>query len=178
MSAPYADWVSKLPREEVKDALNSVRRPVEVAVYGSKNCWNFGAILRIGHNNLISKYYAIDIPWYYPKAAMTARVWERDLIEDTNQEGFLKMVEGRNVVAFEKRKEYPKENHDLRFFTFPENPILLFGAEDFGIPPALMERADSIVTIPCHGLVFDHNVANACGIALYEWDKQYTLKKP
>lgn len=174
MSASYAYFVSSLPKEEVIETLDSCRRPVEIAVYGSKNYFNFGSILRLGHGFMVGGYYAIDIPDYYKKAAMTANKWEKSHIKKVSIEGFLEQTVGRNIVAFEKRDTLPKENTDLRFFDFPENPILLFGAEDFGIPEELLWRANSIVTIPVLGLTHDQNVANVCAIALYAWDCQYS----
>lgn len=174
MAANYDEFVKSLPKQEVIAAIDSLRRPVDVAVYGSKNGWNFGAILRLGHGFLVSKYWAIDIPWYYPKAAMTAKQWEKYHINNVTENEFIEKTQGRNIVAFERREKLPKENKDLMHFNFPENPILLFGAEDFGVPEKLLERADHIVTIPVMGLVYDHNVANAAGIGLYAWHCQYT----
>jgi tRNA G18 (ribose-2'-O)-methylase SpoU len=167
VGAPYAEYVKSEDKQFIKDTLAEIRNPFELAIYGSENCWNFGAILRVGHNFMTTGYYSIDIPWYYKKAAMTARPWERERIVNCNIEEFLEKTKGRNIVAFERRSTL--ETEDIRTFKYPENPILLFGSEKFGVPDALLERADYVVSIPVMGLVYDHNVAVCAGIASYDW---------
>lgn len=169
MSAPYADYVKSEDKQFIKDTLAEIRNPFDIAVYSSANYFNFGAILRIGHNFLASKYWAVEIEKdeYYAKAAMTAKQWEKERISFVKNEEFLSQIEGRNLVAFERRATL--DSHDIRHFEYPDNPILLFGSEKYGVPDALLARANHVVSIPVLGLVYDHNVAVAAGIACYDW---------
>ena len=174
MVAPYSDYINSLPKEEVKKALDEVRNPVEIAIWGCKNTFNFGAIIRTGHSFLVSGFWAIDIPWYYEKAAMTSMRWERDRIKERTTSQFLEETQGRNIVAFEKRCDLNCE--DIRTFEYPENPILLLGSENDGIPDVLLGRAGKIVTIPILGLCNDLNIACAAGIICYDWYNKHTRK--
>lgn len=174
MAAFYADYVRSEDKDFIKETLNEIRNPVEVAVFGLKNYHNLGAIIRTGHSFLISGYWGIDCPDYYPKAAMTARPWEKALVKHVTLEEFLEKTVGRNIVCIEKDDNLPSE--DMRTFSYPENPILVFGCEDFGIPRSILERSNAIVTIPMQGLVHSFNVSVAAGIALYDWWAKFSRK--
>lgn len=173
MSAPFAKTLrEEFTVEEIKAELNRARCPVEVAVFSSKNYFNMGAMLRIGHNFLINRYHAIDCPKFYEKAAMTARPWEKDrMVHYDSSQDFMERNANRNVIAFERR--WGMETEDIRGFKYPENPILLFGSENDGVPDELLLFASNIVSIPVEGLVTDFNIAVAAGIALYDWKMKW-----
>jgi tRNA G18 (ribose-2'-O)-methylase SpoU len=168
MAAFWADYIKSEDKNFVKETLNEIRNPLEIGIFGSKNYFNMGSIIRTGHNFLVSGYHAIECPAYYEKAAMTARPWEKDRIKyHETPEAFIEATKGRNIIAFERRSNL--DSQDIRQFKYPEFPILLFGSEDSGIPDAILARADAIVSIPIEGLVNDFNVAIAAGIAMYDW---------
>lgn len=167
MTASWAQDVRNIPKQEIRDILAPIRRPVEIAVYGSKNSFNFSAIIRTGHNFLASKYWGIEIKTVYEKAMMTARRYDEHLINLVSIDEFLEQNKDRQIVAFEKREGL--NSQDIRDFVYPENCILLFGNEDTGIPDELLARANHIVHIPIDGLVNSFNVACAAGIALYDY---------
>lgn len=169
MAAPFAKSLrEEFSNDEIKEELNKIRKPVDVAVYSSKNYFNMGAILRIGHNFMVNNYHAIACPAFYEKAAMTARPWEKErIIHYDSPEDFIEKIKNRNVVAFERR--WGMSSEDIRCFKYPSNPILLFGNEDEGVPDVLLAFAKNVVSIPVFGLVTDFNVAVAAGIALYDW---------
>lgn len=152
-------------KEEIREALNEVRHPFEVAVYSSENYFNFGAIIRVGHGFLCRKFWQVDFTQFYKKASMGSHKWEN--VEKVTLAEFWEKTAGRPVIAFEKR---PGLNCiDIRSFTYPENPILFFGSEKYGVPDEVLERAHSIVTIPMWGIHNDFNQAVAAGIAMYDW---------
>lgn len=174
MAAPYALALQNTSTKEVCDALNEVRFPYEVAVYGSKNAFNFGAILRTGNAFLCKRYYAIDIDWYYKKAAMTAHRFERQNVVKCSMDEFIEQTAGRNIVAFEKREGI--ETESINDFVYPVNPILLFGNESDGVPNQLLSVASRIVSIPMYGTIWDLNIALAAGIAMHHFVAQHTKK--
>ena len=174
MVASYSLSLRNTSTAEVCAALNEVRFPYEVAIYGCKNNFNFGAILRTGNAFLCKRYYAIDIDWYYKRAAMTAHRFEKQNIVKCSTDEFTSLAEGRNVVAFEKRDGLnPVAIQD---FIYPKNPILLFGNEDTGVPEELLNISKHIVSIPMYGTIWDLNIALACGIAMNDFVSKHTRK--
>ena len=45
--------LSGFTRDEICDALDEVRQPVSIAIYGSKNEFNIGGMIRTAHNFLV-----------------------------------------------------------------------------------------------------------------------------
>lgn len=163
-------------KEEVMDVLNEIANPIELAVWGTSNYFNFGSLIRTSHNFAVRKMWGVDL-WqdpnnkttkpYYKRAAMTSHKWMRQNIHCVTTEEFLEKIEGRNVVAFERREGLQTE--DLRSFVWPDEPVLLFGSEGNGVPDDLLERADHIVSIPVAGFVLDFNLAQSAAVGLYDW---------
>jgi tRNA G18 (ribose-2'-O)-methylase SpoU len=166
-------WLKdEFTKEEIKECLAEIRHPLEIAVYSTCNYFNFGAIVRLSHNFLLRKLYAVDIEGgFYKKAAMGSRKYED--IDRCTLEEFLEKSRDRNVVVFERRPDL-KQAKVLPQFVWPENPIMFFGGEKFGVPSEVLERHDSdVVTIPVYGVLNDFNVAIAAGIATYDWITKY-----
>lgn len=157
--------ISDFTNDEVKEILRPVRHPIDVAVWSMDNYFNFGSIVRVSHNFLVRNIYAVDITDYYRKADMGTRKFET--ITKLSLDEFLKLMDSRNVVAFERRSTLDSE--DLRFFQWPSEPIAFFGNEKTGVPDAVLQKAKSIVSIPMFGVHNDHNVAVAAGIGLYDF---------
>ncbi len=161
----HAPDLSDFSKQEIRDTLNEIRHPFEIAVYHSKNEFNLGAIIRVCHNFLVKKIWAIDIDWYYPKATMGSHKFEN--IEKISLENFLAQTKDRNLVAFERR--YNLDTQDLRRFVWPQDPILIFGSENGGVPDEVLTRANALVSIPQYGVHNDFNVHSAASIAIYDW---------
>jgi len=151
--------------EEIRTDLDGHRFPADVAVYSIDNYFNLGAIIRICHNFQIRNIIAVDIPKYYRKADLGTRKYET--IIKVSMDDFLEKYGTRNIVAFEKRPGLLTQ--DLRKYTYPEEPILLFGSEKTGIHDMLLAKACAVVSIPMYGVHNDHNVGVACGIVLYDY---------
>ena len=101
----------------------------------------------------------------YEKATMGTHKYE-NIVKDSIDD-FMQFSAGRNIVAFERRHDL--QTTDIRNFEYPENPILLFGSEKFGVPDILLERATNIVHIPQFGIHNDMNLSVAVGIVLYDF---------
>lgn len=160
-------------KEEIREALDDVRHPFDVAIYSSENYFNFGAIVRVGHGFLCRKFWQVDFTKFYKKASMGAHKWEN--IEKVTLAEFWEKIGSRPVVVFEKRPEL--DSQDIRFFEYPENPVLFFGSEKYGVPDEVIERAHSIVSIPVFGIHNDFNQAVAAGIAMYDWITKNAQKR-
>lgn len=164
--------LSDFSKEEIKEILDEVRHPFEVAIHSSENHFNFGAIVRTGHSFLCRKFWMVDFTKFYKRAAMGTHKWEH--IDKCTMHEFLKLNAGRNIVAFEKREGV--KSVDIQGFEYPDNPILFFGSEKFGVPDEILERAQ-VVTIPLYGVHNDLNVAMAAGIAMFDYISKELIKK-
>jgi tRNA G18 (ribose-2'-O)-methylase SpoU len=154
---------------DIRSALDDVRLPFSVALIGSDNYFNAGAVVRTLHCFLGQKLYLINTPKLYKRAAMAAYKYEKNNIVhfDTCEE-FETFVgkKKRNLVVFERRPDLTTQN--ICTFQYPENPILVFGNEKTGMPEHLLKQA-VVVSIPMLGLVNDLNLACAVGIGCYDF---------
>ena len=101
------------------------------------------------------------------------------------------LVKIKNYPNFKKFKESKKNKRILAFskkngiylknFKFLKNDILLFGREDNGLPENVIKESDSLISIFMPNLELSNdvkkgvrslNLSVACGIAIYEANKQ------
>lgn len=163
VAAPKLD---DFTNDEIKECLEAVRHPFEIAVCNSENYFNCGSIIRTAHNFLARKVHMVGLEKYYKKATMGAKKYE--VIEKHSIEEFVEMTFGRNVVALERRPPY-LETKDLIHFEWPDDPIMVLGGEKYGIPDEIMKIACDVVSVPVYGVLNDFNVAVCAGIAMYDW---------
>jgi TrmH RNA methyltransferase len=64
------------------------------------------------------------------------------------------------------------EGRDLYAKPLPPRAVVLLGSEGEGVPPALLQKADTILKIPGTGAVESLNVASAASVILAEWWRQ------
>ena len=170
---PQALDTSDFTKQEIKDTLNECRHPVDIAVFDSSNYFNLGAIIRTAHNFMVRNIYQVDNEdGYYPKATMSARKWEN--VIPMSSEEFFKTFSDRSMVACERR--FGLKSEILYTYTWPDNPIILFGGEKFGLSDQAMAAAKAVVSIPVFGILHDYNVATAAGIVLYDWSNKFYTK--
>lgn len=165
--------LSDFSKEEICESLGEVRFPYEIAVHSSENYFNMGAIIRTGHSFLCRKYWMVDFDKFYEKAAMGTCKWEK--IEKVTLAEFFGAIGTRPIVVFERRKDLKMV--DIHTFEYPENPILFFGSEKFGVPDDIVKRAYAVVTIPLYGVHNDLNLSIAAGIATYDFVTKYLYNK-
>jgi tRNA G18 (ribose-2'-O)-methylase SpoU len=165
--------LSNFSKEEIREVLDEVRHPFEIAVYSSENYFNMASIIRTGHSFLCKKFWMIDFNQFYEKATMGTHKWEN--VEKVSLVDFWEKIGNRPIVAFERRANL--EAISLPDYSFPENPILFFGSEKFGVPDEVLSRAHSVVTIPLYGVHNDLNISVAAGMAMYAWTTQYYNNK-
>lgn len=163
--------LSAFTKEEIRQSLDPVRHPVKIAVCGSDNYFNVGAIIRSAHIFLVKEIILIDIPQFYERATMGTHKWEN--IRHVTTEEFL--TENLPLVCFERRPDLDSQN--LMGFSYPENAVLVFGNEKTGIPDQILAKAHSVVCIPQYGLQNDMNLANAMSIGIYDWTLKHYTKR-
>ena len=69
--------------------------------------------------------------------------------------------------------EQTTNSESLYTFAFPRRMALVIGHERHGLTDEVLAMLDSVVEIPVYGQPFDHNVATASAMALYEYCRQY-----
>ncbi len=101
------------------------------------------------------------------------------LVKIKNYPNFNKFKESKGhhkIISFSK-----KNGIYLKDFKFDPNDILLFGREDTGLPEEVIEKSDELISIFMPNLevstkadkgVRSLNLSVACGIAIYEANKQ------
>jgi len=157
--------LSDFTKEEIRETLDEVRHPFDVAIYSSENYFNMASIVRTCHANLCAKIWQVDFTKMYKRATMGTHKWE-NLSKVTLNE-FLEQNTDRNIVVFERNDQLDTE--DIRYFQYPENPILFFGSEKFGVPDEVLNTASNIVSIPMFGIHNDLNISVAAGIVMYDF---------
>ena len=97
-----------------------------------------------------------------------------------NFDKFLTSKPSRRIISFSK-----KNGIYLKDFKFLEDDVLLFGREDSGLPDAIIDKSDFLISIYMPNLqtvnnnqkgVRSLNLSVACGIAIYEAHKQINFQ--
>jgi len=159
--------------EEIIEALDEVRLPFDICLVGSDNYFNGGAVVRILHSFLGRKLHLVDVPKIYKRACMSTYKYEKNnIVHYSSCDEFDEYVQlnKRNLVVFERR--WGLETKSLCTFSYPENPILVFGSEKFGVPDRYL-TGTNVVSIPMLGIQNDLNLACAVGIVCYDFINKY-----
>ncbi len=160
----------RMPRDEVKAELDRIRHPFRVAVDRAKNPFNIGAIVRTAHSFLVQEIILIGTEPWYERAAMGMQRYEH-IREVESSEAFVALAqeEGWPLLAFEK----DHASIGLWEAPMPENAVLVFGNEDDGCAPVIMEAAQAIVGIPMYGINHSYPISIAAGIGMAEWARRH-----
>ena len=93
---------------------------------------------------------------------------------------FLDYRQKKRIISFSK-----KNGIYLKDFKFKQDDILLFGREDLGLPDCIIDKSDFLISIFMPNLqtrnndqegVRSLNLSVACGIAIYEANKQINFQ--
>ena len=160
----------ELPLDEIRETLDELRRPMRVAVMRAKNPFNIGTIIRVAHSFLAAEIWLVGDEPFYKKAAMGMQRYE-NLVFLPDEDAFLEKArnDGLPVVAFEREHA----QGGLWDVELPRSCVLLFGSEDDGLPPSLIEAADQVVAIPMFGINNSFPVSVAAGIGMAEWTRRH-----
>jgi len=166
MKVSPLDYSTQVVREE----LDRLRHPLRVAVVRSKNPFNVGAIIRTAHSFLVREIVLIGDAPYYERASMGMEKYE-NIVSIPTEEHFLDRCrrQGWKLVVFEK--EHARVG--LWEAELPEQTIMLFGNEDFGVSRSLLDAAHTVVGVPMFGINHSYPVSVVAGIAMAEWTRRY-----
>ena len=162
------DEYKGLGNEQIFDALSTKRTPLEVAIENVEHDFNIGSIIRTANSFNASKVHIIGRKKYNRRGAMCTDKY-LEIIHHPTLDAFLQTQAGRELVAIENNTPRAKELH-LKKFT--QATTLIFGSENSGISPELLEKAHDVRFIESFGSTRSVNVGAAAAIAMYEYIRQ------
>ena len=162
------DEYKGLSNEAVFAALSKKRTSLEVAIENVEHDFNIGTIVRSANSFNVAKVHIIGKKKYNRRGAMCTDKY-LEIVHHATIEDFLATQEGRELVAIENNTTRAKELHTKRF---SGNTTLIFGSENNGITPELLEKTHDVRYIESFGSTRSVNVGVAAGIAMYEWTRQ------
>lgn len=160
----------EMPLEEIRAELNRIRHPFRIAIERAKNPFNIGAIIRVAHSFLVKEIILIGTEPYYERAAMGMHRYE-NIVELPKEEAFVELAHQNqwHLVAFEK----DHAQKSMWQASWPDDCVMMFGSENDGLSPSLLEAADQIVSIPMFGINHSYPIAASASIAMAEWARRY-----
>ena len=160
----------ELPAEEIRASLETLRRPLSIAVLRSHNPFNVGAIIRIAHSFLVRDIVLVGSEPYYERASMGMQRYE-NIVNVADEDELVTWARGRGLHLAVFEREHARV--DLWRAKLPEECLMVFGSETHGVPAELVERADEVVAIPMYGINHSFPVTVAAGIAMAEWTRRH-----
>ncbi|MCA9600618.1 MAG: TrmH family RNA methyltransferase [Polyangiales bacterium] len=156
-------------RDEIRGELDAIRHPFRVAIDRSKNAFNIGSIIRTAHSFLVKEIVLIGSEPWYERAAMGMQRFEH-VREVPSVEAFVALAkeEAWPLVSFEK----DHATVGLWEAEIPEDAVLVFGNEDDGVHPKILEASRAVVGIPMYGINHSYPIAVAAGMGMAEWARR------
>lgn len=162
------DEYKGLANEQVFEALEKNRNPLEIAIENVEHDFNIGSIVRTANSFNVSKVHIIGKKKYNRRGAMCTDKYLK-IIHHPTIEDFLKIQEDRELVAIENNTDRARPLNDKKF---TKDTTLIFGSENNGITPELLAKSDDVRFIESFGSTRSVNVGVAAGIAMYEYTRK------
>lgn len=157
--------------EQIFDVLDKKRTPLEIAIENVEHDFNIGSIVRTANSFNVAKVHIIGKKKYNRRGAMCTDKYLK-IEHHPTIEHFLATQESRELVAIENNTERAKPLLNKKFV---QSTTMLFGSENNGISPELLEKAQDVRFIESFGSTRSVNVGVAAGIAMYEYARQIIL---
>ena len=168
------DPFKNLPNAQIFATLEKSRIPLEIAIENLEHDFNIGSIVRTANSFNVAKVHIIGKKKYNRRGAMCTDKYLQILHHPTLDD-FLATQRGRELVAIENNTPRSKP---LNAKQFAPNTTLIFGSENSGITPDLLQHAADVRYIESFGSTRSVNVGVAAGIAMYEFVRQQILSEP
>lgn len=154
--------------EQIFNTLNKSRNSLEIAIENIEHDFNIGSIVRTANSFNVKKVHIIGRKKYNRRGAMCTDKY-LEIVHHADLEDFIKSQENRELVAIENNTERAAPLHNKQFI---KDTTLIFGSENSGISPELLEKATDVRYIESFGSTRSVNVGAAAAIAMYEWTRQ------
>jgi tRNA G18 (ribose-2'-O)-methylase SpoU len=165
------DEYKGMPNEQVFLELEKKRTPLEIAIENVEHDFNIGTIVRSANSFNVNKIHIIGRKKYNRRGAMCTDKYLK-IIHHETIESFLNTQNNRELVAIENNTPRAQPLASKKFI---QNTTLIFGSENNGITPELLEKAKDVRFIESFGSTRSVNVGVAAGIAMYEYIRQNAL---
>ena len=188
------DEYKGLSNEEVFERLEQKRNSLEVAIENVSHDFNAGTIVRNANNFNAAKVHIIGRRKYNRREAMCTDKYleivywdnvaeflrdqkerEREIVAIENNVGELRDKNGDLILRKTGEPLCEKPLEDKKFVS---DTTLVFGGESDGLTEEILRGCDDIREITNYGSTRSVNVGVASGIAMYEWAKQNSRKRP
>jgi tRNA G18 (ribose-2'-O)-methylase SpoU len=160
----------ELPLDEVRASLETLRRPLRIAILRFRNPFNVGAIIRVAHSFLVKEILLVGKEPYYERAAMGMQRYE-NLVKLPDEQALVGWARERKLPLIAFEREHARV--DLWRANLPEECVMVFGSETSGVSAELLAEVDDIVAIPMYGINHSFPVTVAAGIAMAEWTRRH-----
>lgn len=156
--------------DAIREDLAPSRSALHIAIENLAHDLNIGSIVRSGNAFNVGGVHIVGRRrWNKKGALVTDRYVDihhhpepGDLAEWARSNGY-------TMIAIDN----PPESTPLEASQLPEKCLLVFGQEQSGISPELLDACDSAVRIEQYGSTRSMNVAAAAAVAMYWWMVQH-----
>lgn len=167
------DCYQQNTEQEIQTDLQVRSLPFAVLISNVEGDFNCGTIIRTANNFLASKIF------YFGKRHLDRRsavgVYKYSpVIYLSNIEAIRQLKQHFIFVALENNSPKTQLLHQ---FSWPKQPLMIFGEENSGIQPELLELVDYTVEIPTMGSVRSLNVGCAASIAMFDYYSKFQAKQ-
>ncbi|HEY8992789.1 MAG TPA: TrmH family RNA methyltransferase [Candidatus Microsaccharimonas sp.] len=158
----------------IKSDLDENRIGLEIAIENLQRDYNMGTIVRAANAFNINKVHIIGRKQWNKRGAMVTDLYMNIQYHD-DVKSFAEAMKkaGREMIAV----DIVKGAKNLSETKFPENAVLVFGAEGPGLSKEMLTTAKETVMIEQFGSTRSVNVGVAAGITMYAWLQQHTLTR-
>ncbi len=167
------DEYKGMTNAQVFAALTKKRTPLEIAIENVEHDFNIGSIVRTANSFNVAKVHIIGRKKYNRRGAMCTDKY-LEIVHHPTIDEFLKTQANRELVAIENNTPRAGALHSK---VFRPNTTLIFGSENSGITPELLEKAHDVRFIESFGSTRSVNVGAAAAIAMYEFIRQIIFEK-
>lgn len=167
------DKYKGVPNELIKADLDKSRLKLQVAIENFQNDFNIGTVIRNANAFNLSAVHVIGRKHYNRRGAMVTDKY-MNMYHHADMAGFVAEMGSQGVSIF--AVDIVPGAVDLHTVEFPENCVLVFGAEGPGVSAEGLEAAEKIVQIEQFGSTRSINVGVASGIAMYRYVQQYVFR--
>ena len=165
------DEYKGLENEQVFSALEKSRLPLEIAIENVEHDFNIGSIVRTANSFNVKTVHIIGKKKYNRRGAMCTDKYLK-IVHHPTIEDFLKTQKNRELVSIENNTARAKPLNEKEFI---KETTLIFGSENNGISPELLEVSKDVRFIESFGSTRSVNVGVAAGIAMYEYVRKIVL---
>lgn len=173
------DYYKYWTNEAIKADLDKKRHPFSVLISNKLQDFNIGSVVRAANAFLATNVFIYGRSKWDRRGAVGTQVYENikkvKLIDDVN-DAITSLEERVHIVGIDNI-EAAKPIETFEWPLPPIHTLMVFGQEDVGIPPELIELCQDLVYIRQYGSVRSLNVGIASGIAFYDYVKKLSCRK-